>query len=69
MCPLKFKVYKSTDAGRVAHGGMVWREGPVLDQTILPPLGEQGQVLVTKGILERTPPKKATCWGKKTPQE
>lgn len=66
MCPLKFKVHRSIDAGSVAHDGMVWKEGLVLGQTILPSLGGKGQVLALKGIHKRTPPKRLPFGAKRS---
>lgn len=69
MCPLEMAMHMSTDADRADHDDMAWREGSVLGQATLSPFSEQGQVLVMKGIFERTPLKKVTCWDERAPQE
>lgn len=47
----------SIDTGKVAHGGMAWKVGSVLDQaTLLVSKGKQA--LAMKGIPEGTLPKK-----------
>lgn len=59
MPPLEIGMHMSNYAGRVAHDDMAWREGSALDQATLPSYSEQGQVLIMKGIFERTLSKKA----------